>query len=62
VAPAPATVRIDAVAATAPGWQLDEHERIVGRRGVAAARALLAGRPLDSDGGHPGDGPTGRAA
>jgi hypothetical protein len=27
------------------GWRLDEHTRQVGRRGVAAARALLEGTP-----------------
>ncbi len=29
----------------ADGWRLDEHTRQVGRRGVAAARALLQGSP-----------------
>jgi hypothetical protein len=40
-------------------WRLDEATRRIGRQGVAAARALLAGS--DSDHGSRGDGPgTGR--
>ncbi len=34
----------------ADGWRLDEHTRQVGRRGVAAARALLEGTPAVSAG------------
>jgi len=32
----------------ADDWRLDEHTRHVGRRGVAAARALLEGSPAAS--------------
>lgn len=34
----------------ADAWRLDEHTRQVGRRGVAAARALLEGSPTTSPG------------
>jgi hypothetical protein len=52
-------------------WRLDERTRCVGRRGVAAARALLAGvneRTVDSNAGQRGQdtgaapGQAGRAA
>jgi hypothetical protein len=35
-------------------WRLDERTRLIGRRGVAAARALLAEHsPTDRSGTHP---------
>ncbi|HEX3980395.1 MAG TPA: hypothetical protein VHW93_04190 [Acidimicrobiales bacterium] len=45
-------------------WKLDEETRQIGRRGVAAARALLERSTGPADGRRPGHdrGPAGRAA
>ncbi len=45
-----------------PEWRLDEHTVAVGRRGVAAARAILAAAPRHDDAEPMAHGPSRRAA
>jgi hypothetical protein len=44
------TPEADRAGGTPPDWRLDEETRRIGRRGIAAARARLAGRPRGTDG------------